>query len=164
MKFGIILKDKSEKSMNYKIKYLPYLLIALFCIFNSGCNLLTDPGSTNAADLIGVWELYKQTGALQDVCPNEILKLSSDGVAKLQCPNQTEIIRNYTAVNGVLTYTQTGVSFDFYVVTKASTPTLELYGKNVSRNLFYNKISSVPTGKGSGSGGFSTNSSENINQ
>jgi hypothetical protein len=149
--------------MNKKIKYSVYLLIALFGIINSGCNLVNDPGSTNAADLIGVWELYKQTGALQDVCPNEILKLSSDGTAKLQCPNQTEISRNYTAVNGVLTYTQTGVSFDFYVVTKTSTTTLELYGKNVSRNLFYNKVISVPSGKGSGSGENGTNSSENIN-
>ena len=149
--------------MNNKIKYSVYLLIALFGIINSGCNLVNDPGSTSAADLIGVWELYKQTGALQDVCPNEILKLSADGTAKLQCPNQTEISRNYTAVNGVLTYTQTGVSFDFYVVTKTSSTTLELYGKNVSRNLFYNKVISVPSGKGSGLSETGSNSSENIN-
>lgn len=150
--------------MNKKIKFLPYLLIVLFGVFNSGCNLVNDPGSTSAADLIGVWELYKQTGALQDVCPDEILKLSADGIAKLQCPNQTEISRNYMAVDGVLTYTQTGVSFDFYVVTKTSSTTLELYGKNVSRNLFYNKVSSNPSGKGSGTGENGSNSSENINQ
>jgi hypothetical protein len=150
--------------MKNKIKYLSYLFAVLFGIFNAGCNLLNDPGSTSAADLIGTWELYKQTGALQDVCPNEILKLSADGTAKLQCPNQQEITRNYTAVNGVLTYTQTGVSFDFYVLTKSTSTTLELYGKNVSRNLFYNKVISTQTKRGSGSGDNNFNSSENENQ
>lgn len=150
--------------MKNKFKYSSYLLIVLFGLFNSGCNLLTDPGSTNPADLIGAWELYKQTGALQDVCPNEVLTLSADGTARLQCPNQQEITRNYNAVNGVLTYTQTGISFDFYVVTKSTSITLELYGKNVSRNLFYNKITSVQTKKGSGSGENNSNSSENVNQ
>jgi len=148
--------------MKKGIRLSVFIFIISVTIFNAGCNLITEPGSTNPSDLIGTWQLYKQTGALQDVCPDEILRLSSDGTAKLQCPGQQEITRNYSASNGVLTYTQTGVSFDFFVVTNSSTVTLELYGKNISRNLFYNKTDSIPIINGKGSGELNINSSENL--
>jgi hypothetical protein len=123
----------------------PLVLFVFSIFFISGCDSSAlNSGNTNPADLLGEWQLFKQTGALQDVCSGEVLKLLNDGVAKLQCPNQNEITRNYTASNGVLIYTQTGVSFNYNVVSGSGQTTLELYGRNVSRNLFYSKITTAP--------------------
>lgn len=120
-----------------------FMIIITFAVIGASCDVLNNNGSTNPSDLIGSWQLYKQTGAQQDVCPDEVLKLQSDGTAKLKCPNQSEITRTYSATNGVLTYTETGVSFDFSVVTENGAIKLQLIGKNVERNLYYNKVTTV---------------------
>ncbi len=145
------------------LRAVNYLLILFFCSLSIlSCNLLQENGSTNPDDLIGSWELYKQTGALQDVCPQEHITFRIDSTAILQCPNKPAITRHYSAKNGVLVYKETGISFDFYIFSTTSETRLELYGKNVSRNLFYYKINLVnlnePEVKGSGI----NNSSENI--
>jgi len=136
-----------------------FLIISIFsfAFIGTECEqLLNGGGSTNPEDLIGKWQLVKQTGALQDICDNETLEFQNSTTALLQCPQQTQITRSYTAsTSGVLTY-QTGISYNYEVRTESGTTKLDLIGRNVSRNLYYDKIittedvsnhEGIPTGK-----------------
>lgn len=118
-----------------------FISIFSFAFMGTECEqLLNGGGSTNPEDLIGRWQLVKQTGALQDICDNETLEFQNSATALLQCPQQTQITRSYTASSsGVLTY-QTGVSYNYEVRTESGTTKLDLIGRNVSRNLYYDKI------------------------
>lgn len=160
-KFDNILIKKLMNLKRNKLSYSLFLLL-LLSFSTISCTLLQEHGSTNPCDLIGSWELYKQTGALQDVCPQERITFRFDSTAILQCPNKPSITRHYSAKNGVLSYTETGVSFDFYVFTTTSETRLELYGKNVSRNLFYYKINIINSNEPEIQGSGINNSSENI--
>ena len=115
------------------------LLISIlsFAFIGTECENILNGGSA-PEDLLGRWQLVRQTGALQDVCDGETVEFQTN-TATLKCPNQSEIIRNYTASNGVLTY-ETGVSYEFTVRTESGTTKLDLIGSNVSRNLYYDKI------------------------
>lgn len=114
-------------------------MILLFLMFSgSECNeLLTEPNVPQA--MVGNWKLVLQTGALQDICPDENVNFQSNGIALLTCPNSSQVSRNYAINNNVLNYTETSVSYD--IVFSNNDQTLELKGKNVSRNLTYQKLS-----------------------
>ena len=131
--------------MKYKIKTSSFTagmmstMILLFLVFSgSECNeLLTEPNVPQA--MVGNWKLVLQTGALQDICPDENVNFQSNGIALLTCPNASQVSRNYAVSNNVLNYTETSVTYD--VVFSNNDQTLELKGKNVSRNLTYQKLS-----------------------
>ena len=76
---------------------------------------------------------------MQDICPDENVNFQSNGIALLTCPNSTQISRDFNVSNNVLNYTQSSVSYD--VVFSNNSQTLELKGKNVSRDLTYQKLS-----------------------
>ena len=118
-----------------------FLFISVFSLAFMGteCEQLLNGGSTSSEDLLGRWQLVKQTGAQQDICDGETLEFQNSTTALLQCPQQTQITRSYTASNGILTY-QTGVSYNYLVRTESGTTKLDLIGRNVSRNLYYDKI------------------------
>lgn len=139
------------------LKVFLFISIFSFAFMGTECEqLLNGGGSTDPQDLLGRWQLVRQTGALQDVCDNETLEFQNSTTALLQCPQQTQITRSYTAsTSGVLTY-QTGVSYNYEVRTESGTTKLDLIGSNVSRNLYYDKIiatedvikyKGIPTGK-----------------
>ena len=111
--------------------------ILSFALIGTECENILNGGSV-PEDLLGRWQLVRQTGAQQDVCDGETVEFQTN-TATLKCPNQSEIIRSYTASNGVLTY-ETGVSYEFTVRTESGTTKLDLIGSNVSRNLYYDKI------------------------
>ena len=126
--------------MNLFKKFIRTILLFSFLSFafiGTECENILNGGSA-PEDLLGRWQLVRQTGALQDVCEGETVEFQTS-TATLKCPNQSEIIRNYTASNGVLTY-ETGVSYDFTVRTESGTTKLDLIGRNISRNLYYDKI------------------------
>lgn len=127
--------------MKLKFYFIPLSILCMLTGISLSCNTVRKQDSTNPYNLIGVWELYKQTGTLQDVCQSENLQFTSDGKAILQCPGATSITRTYTAKNGILTYTETGIMFKFKIYFDESSTRLEMYGQNVGRNLFYKKIS-----------------------
>jgi hypothetical protein len=104
------------------------------------CEQLLEGGSTSSEDLIGTWVLVRQTGASQDVCDGETLEYQNSTTALLKCPSRPQITRNYTASNGVLTYTVSGVSYNYLIRNENGTTKLDLTGRNVSRNLYYNKV------------------------
>jgi len=120
------------------IRTILLISILSFAFIGTECENILNGGSA-PEDLLGRWQLVRQTGALQDVCDGETVEFQTN-TATLKCPNQLEIIRNYTVSNGVLTY-ETGVSYEFTVRTENdTTKLLDLIGSNVSRNLYYNKI------------------------
>ncbi len=121
------------------LKAFLFISIFSFAFMGTECEQLLEGGSTSSEDLLGRWQLVRQTGALQDICDGETLEFQNSTTALLQCPQQTQITRSYTASNGVLTY-QTGVSYNYLVRTESGTTKLDLTGRNVSRNLYYDKI------------------------
>ena len=127
--------------MKLFFRTFPFLFILLFSFIVSGCISSRNSISTEPIDIVGNWELYNQSGTIQDVCENEIIIFSKDGKAVLQCPDGKPITRLYTAKNGILTYTETGVKFKFDIKSDKKITILELYGQNVGRNLFYKKVS-----------------------
>ena len=137
------------------LKAFLFISIFSFAFMGTECEQLLEGGSTSSEDLFGRWQLVKQTGAQQDICDGETLEFQNSITALLQCPQQTQITRSYTASNGILTY-QTGVSYNYLVRTESGTTKLDLIGRNVSRNLYYDKIITtedvskykrIPTGK-----------------
>ncbi len=117
--------------------------------------IIPDDTTTSSEDLLGRWQLVKQTGALQDICDGETIDFQDSTTVLLQCPQQTQITRSYWASNGILTY-QTGVSYNYLIDTSSVTTKLNLTGRNVSRNLYYDKIittedvskyKGIPTGR-----------------
>ena len=118
------------------------IVSALVYIATSGSSceeLISNPPVPDA--LKGNWKLVLQTGAQQDICTDETVNFQDNGIAILACPNSQQISRQYTVSNDVLTYTETSVDYD--VVFSNNQQTLELKGKNVSRNLTYSKQTSA---------------------
>jgi len=137
------------------LKAFIFISIFSFAFMGTECEQLLNGGSTSSEDLLGRWQLVKQTGAQQDICDEETLEFQNSTTALLKCPQQTQITRSYTASNGILTY-QTGVSYNYLVRTESGITKLDLIGINVSRNLYYDKIittedvskyKGIPTGK-----------------
>lgn len=111
------------------------MLMIVYLIFSgSECNELTNQQPVPDA-LVGNWKLSLQTGALQDICPDETVNFQSSGIALLTCPNSQQVSREYSVSNNILNYTQTSIAYD--VVFSNNQQTLELNGRNVSRNLTY---------------------------
>jgi hypothetical protein len=134
------------------------IAVLLFMMFSgSECNeLLQEPAVPDA--IIGNWKLVLQAGALQDICPDENVNFQSNGIALLTCPNSTQISRDFNVSNNVLNYTQSSVSYD--VVFSNNSQTLELKGKNVSRDLTYQKLTMNEAPPVNQNGTPSTHSSE----
>ena len=144
----------------YNLKFLKLLvslsLIAL-SITGSECNEILEDNSVIPQEIVGDWKLIEQTGALQDICPDENVNFQSGGVATLTCPNASAITRNFEVVNSVLTYTQTNISYGLQILDNGK---LLLTGQNVSRNLKYEKIITADRQSKAGTEQEALNSSE----
>jgi hypothetical protein len=129
-------------------------MLLLYIMFSgSDCSEVTNEPSVPDA-IQGNWKLVLQTGALQDICPDEIVNFQSSGIAILTCPGSEAISRDYTVSNDILTYTETSIAYD--IVFSNNQQTLELKGRNVSRNLTYSKQSAALPDQISGSGNYTT--------
>lgn len=131
------------KIFKNKSRYLFLFLILISLSFlGSNCEKILNElnNNTTPGDILGSWKLVKQTGALQDICSDETVTYQSDNTALLKCPNQQQITRTYSISNDVLTYTETNVSYYYQVTSNGGVSQLILEGKNINRNLTYNKI------------------------
>lgn len=113
-------------------------ILIMLSVTGSDCEKVLVDDNTVPQELIGDWQLTDQTGAQQDICPQEVVTFQSTGIAKLTCPGSDEISRDFTLENNILSYTQTSIAYDAEF--SEDNLNLSLYGRNVSRNLFYQKI------------------------
>ena len=138
MHINNLSKNKNMKN-NYRLflfKMYSVSIFAFLVISGSNCENTTD-SNVIPQEILGNWKLIEQTGALQDICPNETVVFDASGVATLTCPNSNSITRNYGVSNSVLTYTQSGVAYGLQIQQNGN---LYLTGQNVSRNLLYQKV------------------------
>lgn len=119
-------------------KLIIFLALMSLSLMGGDCAKILENTGTVPSEMVGNWKLVLQTGALQDICPEETINFQATGVAILTCPNSTAVERNFTVQNSIVTYAQSSVQYK--VEFSNNNNTLELYGINVSRNLFYNKI------------------------
>ncbi|MDZ4710876.1 MAG: hypothetical protein SGI89_00960 [bacterium] len=136
------------------------LILISITITGSNCEKILTGSGEIPTEMIGNWKLVEQTGALQDICENETVNFRSTGLADLTCPGSTTISRNFTIQNTELTYTESSISYDFEF--GDSNNSLIFYGKNVSRNLKYQKIPVADNKASTGKMNGSQNSSEEV--
>ena len=129
-----------NKFNNYRriIQSIIIMILIMLSVTGSDCEKVLVDDNTVPQELIGDWQLTDQTGAQQDICPQEVVSFQSTGIAKLTCPGSDEISRDFTLENNILSYTQTSIAYDAEF--SEDNLNLSLYGRNVSRNLFYQKI------------------------
>ena len=129
-----------NKFNNYRriIQSIIIMILIMLSVTGSDCEKVLVDDNTVPQELIGDWQLTDQTGAQQDICPQEVVTFQSTGIAKLTCPGSDEISRDFTLENNILSYTQTSIAYDAEF--SEDNLNLSLYGRNVSRNLFYQKI------------------------
>ena len=139
-----------------KSKYFFRIFNSLFCLTliwlaftGSSCNdILNALGSD---DVTGSWVMSNQGGSQYDICNGETVLFGSN-IATLTCPGSTPITRAYTTSGGVLTYTETGMSYNYTVSSSSGATLLTMTGRNnISRTLEYRKQSSSTDSQSSGS-------------
>lgn len=133
----------------YKKKFLPFFIPAILIsisISGGDCEkvLVNPPPASNTLShydslFLGEWDLFYQTGALQDICPDENVVFQSDNLAVLTCPDAESIQRQYSVDDNDSTLSYTSSSVYYYAQFSLSDQILALYGQNVSRNLFYQR-------------------------
>lgn len=149
---------KNNKKSVRIIQTIITMTLIMLSFTGSNCDkVLVDEGSV-PQELIGDWQLTEQTGAQQDICPQEVVTFQSNGIAKLTCPGSDQIARDFKLENDILTYTQTSIAYDAEF--SDNNTKLYLYGRNVSRNLFYQKIVTADIQNGSGNNADFINSSD----
>jgi hypothetical protein len=117
-------------------KYLLFMVILSFAFTGTDCaKLLTASG-----DVTGTWELVKMEGNLQDVCLGENAEFNG-GTATLTCPGVSPITRSYTFTNNVLTYTNSGVTYDVSFTTTNGVEKMIMRATGIERVLTYDKLS-----------------------
>lgn len=141
------------------LKLILFLTLISFPLIASDCNNLLNNQAAAPETFVGNWRLVQQTGALQDICPQENVVFRSDGVAELTCPEGETILRVYSISGTELNYDQTSLQYQYEF--EENDQKLNLYGVNVSRNLFYEKITADNINKVNGSD-IDLNSSEAV--
>lgn len=141
------------------LRFFLFLILISFPLISSDCeNLLNNDPAPET--FVGNWRLVQQTGALQDICPQENVSFRSDGVAELTCPEGQTILRDYSISGSNLNYNQTSLNYEFEF--EDNDQKLNLYGVNVSRNLFYEKVTATKNNTAKRSDGVQNNSSEGV--
>jgi hypothetical protein len=127
-----------------KSKYFFRIFNSLFCLAllslsftGSSCNDILN--ALTSDDVTGSWVMSDQGGSQYDVCNGETVVFTSN-TATLTCPGLSSVTRSYTTSGGVLTYTQTGMSYDYSVSTSSGQTVLTMRGRNnINRTLEYTK-------------------------
>jgi len=133
-----------EKKFRMNLIRLSVLLaLVYFATTGSDCEKALLNNGNSPSQLVGTWTLVDQSGALMDICPGESATFQESGTVNLTCPNSSTVTRSYTVDNNVLKYTESGVEYDFEFLNNDSN--LAFYGRNVSRNLIYERGSATET-------------------
>lgn len=113
------------------------LALLSFSFTAANCNdILNALGSD---DVTGTWVMANQGGSQYDICNGETVVFSST-TATLTCPGSSSITRSYTTSGGILTYTETGMSYNYSVSSSTGETILTMTGRgNINRTLEYKK-------------------------
>lgn len=131
------MKHKYFFRVTYSLLLLAFVSLSFMA---SNCNDILN--ALTSDDVVGSWALSDQGGAQYDICNDETITFTSSQ-ATLTCPGSSSITRNYSASGGVLTYTDTGVSYGYSVSTESDGTYLTMTGKNnLNRILKYKKQTS----------------------
>jgi hypothetical protein len=87
-------------------------------------------------NILGLWGLREQTGTAPAVCDGEKAQFNDNGIAVFQCPGFEGVQTEYSAVNDVLTFTETNVQ---YSIEKPTDTNLVLTGINIDKTLKYGR-------------------------
>lgn len=87
-------------------------------------------------DILGLWELREQSGSATPVCDGELAQFNSNGIAGFECPGFKAVTTPYSAVNNILTFTDTGTQ---YSISKPADTNLVLTGINIDKILKYGR-------------------------
>jgi len=138
------MKHKYLFRVTYSLMLLAFVSLSFMA---SNCNDILN--ALTSDDVVGSWTLSDQGGAQYDICNNETISFNSTQ-ATLTCPSSSPVVRSYTASGGVLTYTETGVSYGYSVSTETDGTYLTMTGRsNLSRILKYKKQGSTDLSSGS---------------
>ena len=138
------MKHKYIFRVTYSLLLLAFVSLSFMA---SNCNDILN--ALTSDDVVGTWTLTNQGGAQYDICNGETVTFTSS-TATLTCPGSSPITRNYTASGGVLTYTDTGMSYGYSVSSSTGSTVLTLTGRNsVNRILEYTKQSTDKQSSGS---------------
>jgi hypothetical protein len=130
------------------LKYFPLLMvfaiIASFAFIGAECSTLVNGNTSEKNRIYNKWILNRQTGRLLDICPFEIIIFySGDSFVRTTCgPYLDTLIREYVIDDNEKTITFIPSQVAYRWAIKDSTPglCLNLYGINVDRNLYYQKL------------------------
>jgi hypothetical protein len=136
-----MIKNKLIKSSCLLILFIIPLII--FALTGADCNKVVSGGNENIKPVLGTWKLYKQSGALCDVCPNETVQFFLDGAVWNTCPGAAVVMSRFNVLYGQIVYVDGGPTYNFTIGTDSvGNKNLEMDGVNVSRHLWYKFISS----------------------
>jgi hypothetical protein len=117
------------------LKSILVLFILSFAFIGGECDKFFNP---DTKDILGRWLLVKMEGDLQDVCLGEKAEFQTAEVV-LTCPGKTPITRSYTYLNNIVTYSQTGVSYDVSFNAQNGINKMIFTGRGIQRKLTYDK-------------------------
>ena len=156
MHFNYLFNSYLKKRISV-LRFFLFLTLISFPLISSDCENLLNNEEPTPQSFVGNWRLVQQTGALQDICPQENVNFRSDGVAELTCPEGQTLVRDYSVTGSELNYDQTSLKYEYEF--EDNEQKLNLYGVNVSRNLFYEKVT-ASNSNDKRSGNVQNNSSE----
>lgn len=110
------------------------LIFSLLLLIPVGCD---DPVQVQVQDdILGLWELREQSGSATPVCDGELAQFNANGIAGFECPGFDPVTTPYSAVNNLLTFTDTGIQYN---ISKPADTTLVLTGINIDKTLKYGR-------------------------
>lgn len=117
------------------IRIITALMVVSLPFLGSDCEDIINQ-ITPTGNIQGNWTLIYNAGTTLDICSGETVTFPNNtgGNATLQCPNQTSIDRAYTVSSSNLTYTASGIQYNFSFT---SNNELVLTGVNNNRVLYY---------------------------
>ncbi len=116
---------------------LLFLALLSFSFTAANCNDILD-ALTTTDDVTGTWTMTDQGGSQYDICNGETVTFAGT-TATLTCPGGSPITRSFTTSGGILTYTETGTSYDYSVSTTSGSTVLSMKGRGILRTIQYTK-------------------------
>lgn len=125
------MSNRIKGRYNLRFRFLIFSLLLLIPV---GCEDAVQVQVQD--DILGLWELREQSGSATPVCDGELAQFNANGIAGFECPGFDPVTTPYSAVNNVLTFTDTGIQYN---ISKPADTNLVLTGVNIDKILKYGR-------------------------